>query len=426
MQSTSEDISKIFPGPILVLAGPGTGKTHTLARRIKFLIEEKNVDPDQIAVITFTNEAAVNMKGRIRDMEKQDVYLPPEKHPHLICTMHKLGQIIISENSSKIPLDEDFKLVTSIALKRILLEDSAQLINSTREKSRETEECRQKGKCEESDKSCKCKICKKYKELLRSNNALDHDDQIMLATALLRRHDDILEVYRKKVRYLLVDEYQDINNAQFELIKLLTSQQEDGLFCVGDDDQSIYSFRGGSPEYIKQFEKDFSSPKIKSLTVSRRCPPEIFNEAIKVVEKFNRDRRPKPISEFVNTNGKIILYDVPSQNKEAQMIIRIVKDAIPYKDVLILVPHQGFAEPIKRALRQARINYQTKVDVDSFKINLLDVLKTWIENKTDNFATRQCVQEIILIFRPPKFAQKQRSKKGAIFSRRLVCVGTKL
>ena len=390
----SQEVAKLYPGPILVLGSAGTGKTHTLALRINDLVKSKRVDPNEITVITFTNEAAINMKDRVSDLERPDVYLCPEKQPRLICTMHSLGQRIIAENFSEVDLQEDFRIVTSNILKQILLGDSSQLIGFGRDKSKETEICRRKGYCIVAPEDPKCKICNKYKELLVACNALDYDDQIMLACKLLTNNQRILNIYKKKTKYLLVDEYQDINHAQFEFIKLLVKGQEKGLFCVGDDDQSIYGFRGGSPHYIRNFEKDFNNAKVKSLGVCHRCPPSVFKGALEVVKKFNPGRLLKPIPTFTKSDRKVIFYDVPSQIKEAQMITRIVKDALPSKSVLILIPHRGFAEPIKKALRRWRINCRCKSDVDDSGINLLDILRTWREDESDNFALRRCIQAI--------------------------------
>lgn len=390
----SQEVAKLYPGPILVLGSAGTGKTHTLALRINDLIKNKRVDPNEITVITFTNEAAMNMKDRISDSEKLDVYLCPEKQPRLICTMHSLGLRIIAENFSEVGLREDFRIVTSNILKQILLGDSSQLIDFQRDKSKETEICRRNGYCVVAPEEPKCKICSKYKELLLACNALDYDDQIVLACKLLIKNQRILNIYKKKTKHLLVDEYQDINHAQFEFIKLLAKGQEEGLFCVGDDDQSIYGFRGGSPHFIRNFEKDFNDAKVRSLRVCHRCPPSIFKGALEVVKEFNPKRLPKPIPTFKKSDRKVIFYDVPSQNKEAQMIAKIVKDALPSKGVLILIPHRGFAGPIKKALRYWRINFRCKTDVDGSGINLLDILRIWREDKSDNFALRRCIQAI--------------------------------
>jgi len=393
---TSEKIEKIFPGPVLLLAGPGTGKTHTLALRIKFLIEEEKVDPKQITVITFTNEAAINMRERISDMEKPDVYISPENQPAFICTMHSLGQRIITENIAKINLREDFRLVSSSYLQSLLFDDCAQLLNLSREKGKEANLCRQKGKCTKDNNAQRCQICDQYRQLLTVNNAIDYNDQIMFACEILRNNGDVLDSYKQNTKYLLVDEYQDINHSQFEFIKLLCGGQEEGLFCVGDDDQSIYSFRGGSCFYIKNFNRDFSNSKTVSLDTCRRCPSNILKSSLKIVNIFSPDTLSKPVLNFTRPDGRIFVYDVPSQKKESQIISDIVRKALPSKEVLILIPHRGFSLPIKRILRSRKINYQCKVDIDDDSgFSRLDILKEWITDSNDNFALRECIQSII-------------------------------
>jgi DNA helicase-2/ATP-dependent DNA helicase PcrA len=390
-----DDVAKLYPGPILVLSSPGTGKTHALARRVKYLVEDRKVNPDEITVITFTNEASTNMRNRLNDREKNDVYLSPENQPKFICTMHSLGQRIISENLSKANLKEDFRVSSSISFNRVLMGDSAQIIDLERSLAPRTEKCRQQGKCELQNQEDKCKICRKYRELLNANNALDYDDQIMIACKILKENQGIIDAYKVKARYLLVDEYQDINHSQFELIKLLAGGQESGLFCVGDDDQSIYSFRGGSPFYIMNFGDHFPNAKVKQLSVCWRCCSEIFTGAFRMIEQLNSDRKPKSIPEFKNEGGSILFFNVPSQEREAHEIAKIIRVASPSKEVLILIPHQGFAEPIKKKLRKWRINFQSKFDTDESGINVLDTLRNWVENKKDNFALRQCMQSII-------------------------------
>src|SRR5713226_3025784 len=140
----TDEVHKAFPGPLLLLAGPGTGKTHTLALRIKWLIEEKEVPPGEITVITFTGEAARNMRARISDPEKKDVYVVSEHQPRTIRTMHSLGHEIIFQNPSKCGLKEGFGVLSSKPLRRILLEDAAQLLGFTRLVGKQADEARQR------------------------------------------------------------------------------------------------------------------------------------------------------------------------------------------------------------------------------------------------------------------------------------------
>jgi superfamily I DNA/RNA helicase len=383
-------------GPLLILAGPGTGKTQELAKRIKWLVEERNVDPENVTVITFTVPAAREMRERISDPTKKELYVPPDKQPKMVRTMHSLGYRIIKEKAPDLGLNEDVGLVYSDNFQKILLGDAAQLAGFSRKDSEETEECRQFGDCSRSDER-KCKICKQYQTILCRCSAVDYDDQILLACKLLKEDETLLTKYRSYCQQLLVDEYQDINAGQFELIRLLSEGQREGLFVVGDDDQSIYSWRGGSPKYIRNFQGDFGAKsQIKTLTVSHRCPRHILEGAMCVVASYDGERRPKEGFEYEKGDGeKIKIHSVPSDEKEAKVVKSIVKEAIKQsKDVLILFPYKSFSEDIAKELREARIQYEAQAIIPGEGLPLISVLSRWLANNSDSLSFRECLQAV--------------------------------
>ena len=238
-------------GPILLLAGPGTGKTHKLAERIKYLVEDAGISPDRITVLTFTNQAAINMRRRLSNVEKRNLYLPGAQHPKRISTLHSLGHTVITDCSQKLKLPRKVAIVKD-RIREIIVRDAAQLSGFTSEAADAVVQCRQFGNCQPGRED-NCEICYKYREITLACGAVDHDDQILLAYQLLSEDNALLNEYQSEATHLLIDEYQDINPGQFRLIKLLSGGQEEGLFVVGDDDQSIYSWRGGSPEFIRNF-----------------------------------------------------------------------------------------------------------------------------------------------------------------------------
>ena len=233
--------------PLLILAGPGMGKTYALAYKIKHLVVDEEVDPDKIAVITFTNEAKINMRKKINLKNDENIYIEDELQPSSINTMHQFGYSIVRDNCSRLGFKQNLQTLPSGSLKEIIMKDCSQIIGAKRENVKETIKCRQEGECIKVKDSLKCKICTEYRKLLRKFSYIDYDDQILLACKLLEDHEDILKKVQNKVEYLLVDEYQDINYAQWKLIKLLSEGKTENLLVVGDDDQSIYGFRGGSP-----------------------------------------------------------------------------------------------------------------------------------------------------------------------------------
>jgi len=396
-------------GPLLLLAGPGTGKTHHLAERIKYLVEEKKIAPENITVITFTVSAARNMYERISDVSKPDLYVPREKQPKMICTMHSLGYRILREKSSELGLNEDVQVVYSDRLRNILVKDAAQLAGFQRDDGEETAKCRQFGSCIPSNDR-KCKICKQYQNILRSCSAIDYDDQILLACKVLREYPELLEQYRSYCNHLFVDEYQDINAGQFELIYLLSEGQREGLFVVGDDDQSIYSWRGGSPEFIRSFARDFGG-KVRTLQKSFRCRPPVLEGAISVVKKFDENRLPKGEFEYkVEEGKKIIIHNVPSDKKEANILRAIIERALPSRTVLILLPHRGFAKAIVEELRRARIRYNAPLTLPGEGLSLVSVLSQWLRNDSDSLSFRECLE--VLIDNPAFGIPSKRSRKS--------------
>jgi DNA helicase-2/ATP-dependent DNA helicase PcrA len=384
------------PGPLLLLAGPGTGKTYRLGLRIRHLIQEQHVPPDEIAVITFTGAAAKNMRMRISDPSKSDLFLPPSEQPKMIRTMHSLGYAILRDPDGPRSLPDSVRVVRSPDLQRTLMRDAAQLVGSQRSQASETEECRRLGTCRIGE-APKCGICAKYREILRACQAIDHDDQVLLACEALRSSSPLREKYQKHCRHLLVDEYQDINCAQFELIRLLSEGQEEGLFVVGDDDQSIYSWRGGSPEFIRRFKDDFgAAARTIPLNYSYRCHRHILEGAMSLVAEFDGSRLPKGPYVYRTKDGpKIEAHSVASDKKEAAAVRKIVQESLPSRDVLILVPHRRFVQAIREELFAAHIPLSSPPIMPGDGLPLIAALSQWVANPSDNLALRACIEHLL-------------------------------
>lgn len=383
--------------PLLILAGPGMGKTYTLAYKIKNLVENQKTRPDEISIITFTNEAAINMRKKISSKGDKRIYVRQDLQPSVIYTMHKLGNRIIKENHSKLGLKKDFKVLSSGYLKDMLIRDCSQIIGAKRQNANETIMCRQRGKCIRTN-SLKCKICSEYIKLLRKFNYIDHDEQVLLSCKLLRENKDILRDEQQKAKYLLVDEYQDINYAQWELIKLLSEGKADNLFVVGDDYQSIYGFRGGHPKYIRNFKNDYSpNAVVRHLTKCYRCPPKIFKGSFHMVQKYNGgDIELLDKLEFTEkSEAPIKVYNFKHHNLEADFIAREIKEIGPSYDVLILVPTFDYIAPIKRALRKRFIDVSCSYNIEKTDLYLINVLFKWLKNPSDNFNFRILIEKII-------------------------------
>lgn len=393
----SDDDLHTIRGPALLLAGPGTGKTYRLAKRIKYLVEEINVSPDEITVITFTSPAAKNMRDKISDDTRPELYLPYRLQPKAITTMHSLGYKIIRDNAVHLGLSENLNVVHGDYLRLVLICDAAQISGFSRKDGNETARCRQFGDCKPNDSYSKCTICKKYKEILSSCSAVDFDEQILLACSLLRDRPDILDKCKASCRHLLVDEYQDINTAQHELINLLSDGQREGLFVVGDDDQSIYSWRGGSPEFIRRFEDDYGSEAtVIPLLKSYRCRRHVLEGAMSIVEKFDSMRLPKGKFKYDSEDGpEIQIHNTPSDRKEAIAVRRVIQDALPSQNVLVLYPQRQFATAVINELRAARIPFSTAASKPGSGLPLIETLKTWLGAPANNLSFRRCLQAFL-------------------------------
>lgn len=393
-------------GPILLLAGPGTGKTWQLAQRIKFLTGEKGVSADEITLITFTTEAAKGMRAKLEEQGSGE-YVEPANRPSRIFTMHSLGHQIIADNPGVAGLKESFTVVDKDDIRKPLIRDAAVLLGYTEKDAGKALLDRATTNIQLSEKSNK--IIEKYEEILRSCNAVDHDDQISLACKILSANDELRKRYTQNTKYLLVDEYQDINQAQFNLIKLLSKDYQQGLFVVGDDDQSIYSFRGGNPEFIRNFKNHFGEDSIViQMHISRRCPPNILECASCIVKKFDSKRISKDSYAFLKPDtGKVVLHDCPSDDREAEIVGAILKDErkhldacesckqLPKLTYFILVPNKNYASKIQETLTKFRIPFDSKFGNGRKGFLVFTSIKQWTASPTSNFAARQAIELLI-------------------------------
>jgi len=385
--------------PILIIAGPGMGKTYTLAYKMRYLVMEKKNNPEKIIVITFTNEAAINMRKRISIENDKKVFINSELQPSIICTIHGFANRIVKKNYLKLGYRKNPTTLPSSGIGELLIRDCAQIIGSKRKDADNTIKCRQEGKCITKEESIKCKICFEYQKLLKRFNYIDFDEQIFLACKLLEEEPDILPKIHKNMEYLLVDEYQDINYAQCKLIKLLCKGKEEKLFAVGDSYQSIYSFRGGNPEYIDNFDIDYApNSEIRHLTYNYRCPKNIFLGAFSMVQNYNKCNNGNFIEKLQfekDVSTRIKLCNFQHQNIEAEFIARKMKEIGPSYSSIILIPQLNYAKPITDALKKRHINFDCEYEIEKTDIFLIFLLLKWLEKTSENFKFRIIIEKII-------------------------------
>lgn len=318
-------------GPLLILAGAGSGKTRVLTHRIAYLIREKGVFPSNILAITFTNKAAREMKERTSKM------LGDVAEDMWVSTFHSICVRILRRDIEKLGYSRNF-VIFDTTDQQTLIKDCIKELNLN-EKNFPYREVlanigRAKDELIEPDVYMKmntsdfrmekmARIYDLYQKKLKNNNALDFDDIILMTIKLFLDNPPVLQYYQRKFKYISVDEYQDTNTAQYTLISLL-AQEHRNLCVVGDDDQSIYSFRGANIRNILDFEKEFSDCKVVKLEQNYRSTQSILNAANHVI-KNNTGRKKKTLWTRNPEGGGVQLFEGGNEHEESYFIVKEIK-----------------------------------------------------------------------------------------------------
>ena len=284
------DAVRYVDGPLLVLAGAGSGKTSVITRKMAYLIEQVGIPGRHIAALTFTNKAAREMKERVTKLVDRKL-----TRGLTVSTFHNLGLNIIREEHAHLGYHPGFSIFDADDAKALLqdlmmreasadagdeLSDVQMTISSWKNAMRSSSDAFSQAADEREQRIAL--IYKRYAEYLKAYNAVDFDDLILLPVQLFRREPEVLQKWRRKIRYLLVDEYQDTNLCQYELVKLLVAERA-AFTVVGDDDQSIYAWRGARPENLAQLKEDFPSLNIIKLEQNYRSTGRILRSANTVI-----------------------------------------------------------------------------------------------------------------------------------------------
>lgn len=315
-----------FKGPALVLAGPGSGKTAVVTERVRTLIENYQVNPANILVITFTKAAANEMKERFRKkMERGGVPVSFGTFHGVYFTILKHAYNYSAENI--ISEEEQFGLLHRI-ISRMELEfdNEKDFIGGLL-----SEISRVKGDKLDLDNyySVNCgkevfhSIYEEYDKALKRSRKIDFDDMILYCYELFCQRQDILKAWQNKYRYILIDEFQDINRMQYDVIKMLAAPQNN-LFIVGDDDQSIYGFRGARPDIMLNFTRDYPTAQVITLDVNYRCGENIVKDAIRLIN-HNENRFKKDIRPGIRSEEQVHIKEYPDVLEEALDIIKQIR-----------------------------------------------------------------------------------------------------
>lgn len=357
---------KTTEGPLLVLAGAGSGKTKVLTTRVAYLIDELGLSPDGVLAITFTNKAAKEMKERIMKM------LGPIGYQIQISTFHSFGLTILKEHYNKLGYDKNFTILDSddslTVVKKILKDmdkDPKQYspkairnrISSAKNELMEPEELSNFSNNEIDE--LVINVYKKYKDKLRTNNSLDFDDLLMLPITLFRSNPDTLKTYQERFKYVLIDEYQDTNEAQYLLTKMISAKYKN-ICVVGDNDQSIYSFRGSNYRNILNFEKDYKDAKIIMLERNYRSTKQILDVANSIIKK-NTLRKDKNLWTDIDGGEKVIYHHAENEKDEAFYVkcqIEELRKSIPLSEIAVLYRTNAQSRNMEEALLRDNIPYK--------------------------------------------------------------------
>ena len=407
-------------GPLLVYAGAGSGKTKVITYKIAYLIDAIAIRPSQILAVTFTNKAAQEMKERTEQIIGEEI------NDLFIGTFHSICAKILRREIKFLGYKENFSILdeddSTNVIKDIMkdLNLDPKYINPN-----EVKNYISKAKMNLIDvnnfsfgdyfEEVVAKIYKKYERTLKENNALDFDDLIMLTIKLFKENPQVLYFYQTKFKHILVDEYQDVNRMQYEFVKLLTEKTRK-FTLVGDDDQSIYSFRGASSEFIDKIYEDFEDLKVIKLEKNYRSPQEILDIANRLI-KHNKRRTEKELFSDISINDAISFYEALDELDEARFVVNKIielKEEKGYKnrDFAILYRTNFQSRAFEEYLLQQGIPYQV-IGGQKFygRAEIKDIIAylALINNPSDNISFKRIVNTP-----PRKIGEKTIEELGRI------------
>ena len=354
-------------GPLLIIAGAGAGKTKTLTTKIAYLIEEGFAAPYNVLAITFTNKAAKEMKDRLYGL------IGDLAQKVQVSTFHSFGLKLLRENYQKLGYDRNFVIMDSddsLTVVKKIIKDLGYdpKIYNPRAIRNKISGCKNEMMTPEmyeryavSDyEKVMHKVYEKYEEKLKKNNSVDFDDLLLLPIKLFKENPSVLQNYQELYKYILIDEYQDTNEAQYILTKMISAKYRK-ITCVGDDSQSIYSFRGANYKNILNFEKDYKDAKTILLEENYRSTSTILDAANQVI-KNNTQRKDKNLWTSRGKGEKIKYYRAYNERDEAQYVIRKIKELrkkdVEYKDIAVLYRTNAQSRVLEEEMLKENMPYR--------------------------------------------------------------------
>ena len=391
-------------GPLLLLAGAGSGKTRVLTHRIAWLIEEEGVNPWNILAITFTNKAAREMRERVDSLityGAEDIW---------VSTFHSTCVRILRRHIELLGYKSGFTIYDADDQKALMRDICKQLNIDTKQYpersllsaiSKAKDELLTPSEYEEENqfdfrKKKIAQVYREYQKRLKANNALDFDDLLFKTVELFQFHPEVLEKYQDRFRYIMVDEYQDTNTVQFKFVSMLARKYRN-LCVVGDDDQSIYKFRGANIYNILNFEKEYPDAKVIKLEQNYRSTKNILEAANQVIA-HNTERKEKALWTENETGEKIAFEQYGSEYEEAEQIAdkieKFAKEGVSYQDMAILYRTNAQSRVLEEKLLLRNIPYKIVGGINFYQRkeikDILSYLKV-VHNGVDDLSVRRII-----------------------------------
>ncbi|WP_152019420.1 ATP-dependent helicase [Aliarcobacter butzleri] len=386
-------------GPLLILAGAGSGKTKTITTRLAFLISI-GIDPSSILTLTFTNKAATEMRERAFSLiDSSKIFTPP-----LLCTFHKFGLLFLKFHMSELERKNNFIIIDTDDKKRILKsinkEIPSALLASEVSKYKNSLMSPSEVKATAQLKLYQeiAQIYEDYENYLEKNNLVDFDDLLLLPYKILKNNENLAKQISQKYQYIMVDEYQDTNELQYRLLRLLCSSHNN-LCVVGDDDQSIYGWRGATIKNILNFSDHFENSLVIKLEDNYRSTDTILNHANQLIE-HNRDRLGKKLIGTRTKGNSIRIYESNDENDETRKIVEDIKKLIDSgenpKNIAILFRVNALSRSLEEGFNKAGLHYKLVGGMKFYERSEIKDLIAYfriLTNLNDNFSIKRIINK---------------------------------
>ena len=399
LNNSQQEAAQHIDGSLLILAGAGSGKTKTITTRLAYLISI-GIDPRSILTLTFTNKAATEMRERAFSMIDSSII----NTPPLLCTFHKFGLLFLKFHMGELGRKNNFIIIDTDDKKRILKsidkETTTSILVSEISKYKNTLLSPAEAKATAQLKLYQqiANVYGKYEEYLLKNNLVDFDDLILLPYKILSNNKKLAAETSNKYQYIMVDEYQDTNELQYKLLKLLCSGHNN-LCVVGDDDQSIYGWRGATIRNILNFHEHFEGTKVVKLEENYRSTHTILNHANQLIE-HNRDRLGKKLVGTKEQGDSVRVYESNDENDETRKVIEDIKklfdSGVRGRDIAVLFRVNALSRSLEEGFNKSGIGYKLVGGMKFYEraeIKDLIAFLRILTNSNDNFSLKRIINK---------------------------------